>query len=299
MKDFKDKVAVITGAASGIGLGIAKKAVKEGMKVIIADIEEEALTKAENELKESGDYILAVLTDVSKPDNIERLAQKTLDTFGKVHLLCNNAGVGTAGVLWETPLVEWEWVMNVNLWGVIHGIRTFVPIMLEQDENCHIVNTASIAGLVSSGYEGVYTITKHGVVALSEQLSRELSALDSKIKLSVFCPGFVTTNILDCRRNCPEDMPDGDLDFDTALEKFLKDHPEAKEFMTMFLNMFEAGISPEKAGDIIFDAIKDEAFYILTDTGLMFKNLVKERMNGIIDAFKQNKPYGRKIIEAI
>ncbi len=298
MKDFKDKVAVITGAASGIGLGIAKRAVKEGMKVVIADVEEEALASAEDILKKSGGSVLAVLTDVSKADNIERLAQKTLDTFGKVHLLCNNAGVGSvAGILWETPLVEWEWVINVNLWGVIHGICIFIPIMLKQDEDCHIVNTASIAGLISSGYEGVYTITKHGIVALSEQLSRELFAINSKIKVSVFCPGFVKTNMINCKRNCPEDMPDRNLDFETALENFLTVHPEATEFIKMFLNMWEAGISPEKAGDIVFEAIKDEARYILTDTGLIFKNLVKERMNGIIDAFKQNKPYGHKIIE--
>lgn len=294
MKDFKDKVAVITGGASGIGLGIAKRAVKEGMKVVIADIEEEALTSAEAILRKSGDHVLAVLTDVSKAGDLERLAQKTLDTFGRVHLLCNNAGVGTAGVLWETSLAEWEWVVNVNLWGVIHGIRTFVPIMLKQDESCHIVNTASIAGIISSGYEGVYTITKHGVVVLSEQLSRELSGVTSKIKVSVLCPGFVKTNILDCLRNAPENIPDREIDFEKALEIFNNAHPEAAQFMNMFMSMWEAGMSPDKAGDIVFEAIKDEALYILTDTGIFFKNLVKERMNGIIDSFKQNKLYGRK-----
>ncbi|MFX1349766.1 MAG: SDR family NAD(P)-dependent oxidoreductase [Promethearchaeota archaeon] len=297
MKDFRDKVAVITGGASGIGLGIAKRAIKEGMKVVIADIEEQALASAEDILKKSGGSVFAVLTNVSKADHIERLAQKTLDTFGKVHLLCNNAGVGAGGILWETPLAEWEWIMNVNLWGVIHGIRIFVPIMLKQDEDCHIVNTASLAGLATSGYEGVYTMTKHGVVALSEQLSNELSAFNSKIKVSVLCPGFVKTNILECKRNCPEDVPNRDIDYKTAVENVLKKHPEAAEHANIFMAMWEAGMSPDKAGDIVFDAIKDEALYILTDTGLVFKNMVKERMNGIIDAFKQNKHYGRTIIE--
>jgi len=294
MKEFKDKVAVITGGASGIGLGIAKRAVNEGMKVVIADIEEEALNSAEDILKLLGDDVVSVVTDVSKVGDIEKLAQETIDNYGNVHLLCNNAGVGSAGVLWEASLAEWEWIMNVNLWGVIHGIRTFVPIMLEQDEECHIVNTASLAGLISTNYEGIYSITKHGVVALSEVLSQELSAMKSKIKVSVLCPGFVKTNILNCIRNAPESVPDRDIDFDTALEEFIKVHPEAEEFLNMFMGMWESGITPDKAGDIVFEAIKDEALYILTDTAILFKNMVKERMDGIFDAFKQNKAYARK-----
>ena len=178
MKDFKDKVAVITGAASGIGFGIAKNAIKQGMKVVIADIEEEALSSAQDKLRNFGDNIIAVPTDVSKADSLERLAQETLETFGKVHLLCNNAGIFIRGVLWEMSLEEWDWVVNVNLWGVIHGIRTFIPIMLNQDENCHIINVSSTAGLISSQhYDGIYTLTKQGVVAISEALSNELDAL--------------------------------------------------------------------------------------------------------------------------
>jgi len=295
MKDFKDKVAVITGAASGIGLGIAKRAVKEGMKVIIADIEEKALASAEDILRKSGDNVMAVLTDVSKADDIEKLAQKTIDTFGEVHLLCNNAGIGVGGILWEASLAEWEWVVNVNLWGVIHGIRIFVPIMLKQNEDCQIVNTSSMAGLISSGYEAIYSISKHGVVALSEALSNELSGMNSKIKVSVLCPGFVKTNILNSLRNAPENVPNREIDFETGLENALKVHPEAEQFFKMFMGMWEIGLSPDKAGDIVFEAIKDEAFYILTDTGILWENMVKTRMNGILKAFKQNKPYLKKL----
>ena len=286
IKEFEGKVAVITGAASGIGLGIAKRAIKEGMKVIIADIEEEALSSAEDLLKKIGDHVLAVPTDVSKVDNIEKLAHETLDIFGKIHFLYNNAGVGSGGVIWEIPLKEWEWVLNVNLWGVIYGIRTFVPIMLQQDEECHIVNTSSLSGLISTVYQGAYTVAKYGVVALSEVLMKELSAMNSKIKVSVFCPGFVKTNIINSRRNCPEDMPYRAMNNDIVREFFLQLHPEATEYMTQYMERWENGISPDKAGDIVFEALKDDVFYILTDTALYFKNMVKERANGILESFE-------------
>jgi NADP-dependent 3-hydroxy acid dehydrogenase YdfG len=149
MKEFKDKVAVITGAASGIGRAIAFRCAQEGMKVVLTDIEEKALTQTETEMKALGAAVLAVLTDVSKASDLEALAQKTLDAFGAVHLLCNNAGVDAGTSIWESSLADWQWVMGVNLWGVIHGVRVFVPIMLEQDTDSHIVNTASISGLVS------------------------------------------------------------------------------------------------------------------------------------------------------
>ena len=147
MKEFEDKVAVITGAASGIGRAMAERCVQEGMKVVLADVEVETLTKTEASMKASGATVLAVRTDVSQARDVEALAQKTLDVFGAVHLLCNNAGVATEAAIWESTIAEWEWVMGVNLWSVIHGVRVFVPIMLAQDTECHIVNTASMAGL--------------------------------------------------------------------------------------------------------------------------------------------------------
>jgi len=207
MKEFKDKVAVITGAASGIGRGLAERCAQEGMKVVLADIEEEALTVAEQEMKAAGASVLAVLTDVSKASDVEALAQKTLDTFTAVHLLYNNAGVAAGTSVWESTLADWQWVMGVNLWGAIHGVRTFVPIMLEQGTECHIVNTASMAALISIPFGGIYRVTKCGIITLSETLYHELAQREANIKVSVLCPGNVAdTRFVDCGRNRPSEL---------------------------------------------------------------------------------------------
>src|SRR5215813_6828456 len=149
MKEFRGKVAVITGGASGIGRGLAERCAKEGMKIVLADVEKSALAQAERELKDTGAEVVAVRTDVSKPEDVDALARRTLGAFGAAHMLFNNAGVGAGSTVWESTLEDWQWVMGVNLWGVIHGVRTFVPLMLKQGDECHIVNTASMAGLVS------------------------------------------------------------------------------------------------------------------------------------------------------
>ena len=175
MREFKDKVAVITGAASGLGRAMADRCVQEGMKVVLADVEVEELAKTEASMKASGATVLALRTDVSQASDMEALAQKTLEAFGAVHLLCNNAGVGTDAAIWKSTIADWEWVIGVNLWGVIHGVRIFVPIMLKQDTESHIVNTASMAGLISGPGLGAYKVTKHAVVALSETLYHELA----------------------------------------------------------------------------------------------------------------------------
>lgn len=288
MNDFKDKVAVITGAASGIGRGIVNRAAKEGMKIVLADIEAEALSQAEKELKSSGANVISVLTDVTKDKDIEKLAQKTIDTFGEIHLLCNNAGVGIYGLLWECSLSDWKWTMDVNLWGVIHGIRTFIPIMLKQDNECHIVNTASMAGLSSqTPGAGIYSITKYGVVALSEALFIELRGINSKIKVSVFCPSTVSTRIDDSERNRPAEYCDPE--FEPAMDKLFKIHPGLASNIETFMQTVKAGLSPNKAGDIVFESIKNDIFYILTDTGLAWKRIVKRRMDRIMKAFTQNK----------
>lgn len=199
-------------------------------------------------------------------------------------MLCNNAGVVAGGLTWETTMSDWIWVMGVNLWGVIHGIRTFVPIMLKQDNECRILNTSSLAGILSEEVgAGIYTVTKHGVVALSEILSRELALMHSKIKVSVLCPGFVKTRIDEAERNRPAEL------YKDPSEIIV--HPELEQLGDIYLQMLESGISPDKAGDIVFQAIKDDVFYILTDTHLFFKRMVKNRMNGILEAFRQNKPY--------
>ncbi len=271
MKEFKDKIAVITGGASGIGRSIAERCCQEGMKVVLADVEAKMLSHTEKELKSTGATVISVLTDVSKVDDIKALAQKTLDTFGAVHLLFNNAGVAVGTYLWEYTFADLEWVVGVNLWGVIYGVRIFVPIMLKQDTKCHIINTSSLAGLIPGN--GIYGITKHNLVALSESLAAELSYIKSKIKVSVLCPGFVKTRILECERNHPSEIIS---------------HPEFESSQKLFKQMVNSGLSPNKVAEIVFQAIRDNKFYILTDKHFMYKKIVKRRLNTILKAFEED-----------
>ncbi|MBY8985720.1 MAG: SDR family NAD(P)-dependent oxidoreductase [Candidatus Lokiarchaeota archaeon] len=295
MKDFKDKVAVVTGAASGIGFGIAKRAVKEGMKVVIADIEAEALSQADKKLTSIGGNVLSVVTDVSKLEEVKSLADKTIDRFGEVHLLFNNAGVAKRDVLWDFTLADWKWIINVNLWGVIHGIVNFLPILRRQDFESRIINTASIAGLTTYTLNGIYGPIKHAIVAISETLNHELRVVNSKINVSVLCPGAVLTNLGISARNRPEELKNLEpeiLDRQSRVMKFLTDYPEFKSTITQFgQGATKRGISGEKVGDIVFEAIKDDSFYILTDTGEWLEALVKNRMNNILDSFEQNRKY--------
>ena len=273
MKEFQNKVAVITGAASGIGRAIAERCIREGMKVVLADVEESALKRTEDEMKTKGATVLAITTDVSKAGDVEALALKTVEHFGAVHLLCNNAGVASFGTLWECTLADWEWVMGVNLWGLIHGIRFFVPLMLEQNTEGHIVNTASMGGLFSPPYNGIYVGSKHAVVAISEVLHSELALHQSKIKVSVLCPAFVKTRMNDSGRNRPPELknpPDHKAGFPVSLDK------EHKK-----INM--TGETAEEMADQVFEAIRREKFYILPhpdyreSIGTRFENIMEER----------------------
>ncbi len=256
MKEFQGKVAVITGAASGIGRALAERCAQEGMRVVLAGINEQTLLQACQELKAEGASVLAVQTDVSKAGDVEALAQKAFDTYGAVHLLFNNAGVGAGTIIWESTLADWEWTIGVNLWGVIHGIRAFVPRMLEQDTEGHIVNTASIAGLTSGPGLGIYKVTKYGVVTLSETLYHELALRGAKIKTSVLCPGFVKTRIMDGARNRPARLQNDPAE--------VKMGPESVALIQFMLQAVEAGMPPQQVADIVFQAIRDETFYILT-----------------------------------
>jgi NAD(P)-dependent dehydrogenase (short-subunit alcohol dehydrogenase family) len=270
MKEFKDRVAVVTGGASGIGRAMAERFGAEGMKVVLADVEEEALQQAEAEFREKGVDVLAVQTDVSKPEQFENLAQQTLDAFGAVHVLCNNAGVaGAWGPTWMNTLDDWKWIMGVNLWGVIHGVRTFVPIMVEQGDEGHIVNTASLAGIMPG--RGIYGVTKQAVVALSESLYNELKLAGSKIGVSVLCPGWVNTNIYDAERNRP-----------VELAKTVDAIPEAqREVMeTTVRNFLKSGLDPSKIADQVFEAIREDKLYIITHPEMDY--IVKERFDKIL-----------------
>ncbi len=259
-------VAVVTGAASGIGRGMAERFAAEGMAVVLADIEEKPLAKLETELNHKGATVLSVRTDVSKSEEVENLAEQTYDVFGHVHILCNNAGVVCSRPIWEHTIEDWEWVLGVNLWGVIHGIRSFVPRMLSQNTKCHIVNTASILGMVRGPGEGIYKVTKHGVVVLSETLADELALKDSEIQVHVLCPGWVRTGILESDRNRP-DIPQNPS-------------VESSDGVRNVRLEMEAGMSPEEVADHVYKAIQTGTFYIFTHPEQ--KALVQERMENII-----------------
>ena len=253
MKEFIGKVAVITGAANGIGRAIAERCVGEGMKVVLADVDEVGLAKAETELKTAGGTVLGVRTDVSKRSDVELLARRALDAFGQVHLLFNNAGVGAGGAPWEATWNDWEWVIGVNLWGVIHGVKVFTPLMLAQNTECHIVNTSSAAGLVVGGSSAPYAVTKHGVVALSESLYLSLQQRNSLVKVSVLCPGLVRTNIANAERNRPAELRNEPV----AMT------PQMQAGLAAFKAAIDASMPPTQVADVVFDSIKEEQFYIL------------------------------------
>jgi NAD(P)-dependent dehydrogenase (short-subunit alcohol dehydrogenase family) len=244
-----DRVAVVTGAASGIGFALSERFAAEGMRVVMADIEEPALAEAADLLAGRGAAVLPVPTDVSRPDQVDALRDRALEAFGAVHVVCNNAGVSGIGrPMWEMTPRDWEWVLGVNLWGVINGVRAFVPVVLEQDAG-HVVNTASLAG-VTTGILGPYSVTKHGVVALSEGLHFQLAQRGAAVGVSVLCPGWVRTRIGESDRNRPPDIePSPALD------------PNVAEGFRLLL---ETGMQPSAVAGHVVDGIRAGRFYLLT-----------------------------------
>jgi NAD(P)-dependent dehydrogenase (short-subunit alcohol dehydrogenase family) len=272
MKQFRDRVAVITGGASGIGFATAERLAAEGMKLVLADIESGALEAAVKKLESGGAAVIGVRTDVSKADEVERLAQKTLERFGGVHVVFNNAGVAITGEAWENSVADWEWVLGVNLWGVIHGIRTFVPILLRQNEPAHVVSTASMAGLTSNPGMAVYNVTKHAVVTLSETLHHDLALRGSPVKASVLCPGFINTRIMDSARNRQSDArrdpptPDASA-LGASIELALREG-------------VRQGFAPGQVAQQVFEAIRDERFYIFAAQPEIFA-AVRQRLDEV------------------
>lgn len=272
MDELQGKVAVITGGASGIGLGLAHRAASEGMKVVLADIEPDPLHAAVAALKDQGAEALGVVTDVADLAAIEALRDRALDTFGGVHLLCNNAGVGGGGRTWEVSIEQWRWVLDVDLWSVIYGIRTFVPVMLEQGVG-HIVNTASVAGLTTTPGLGPYNVAKHGVVTLSETLFHELRLETAAVGVSVLCPAFVNTKIHDSVRNAPADV---------LAEAAGVDGEQVQPMRDMVRMLVESGIPPAEVAEQVFDAVRSNRFYVLThpETREWVRNRVERIVNG-------------------
>jgi len=256
MKNFKGKVAVITGAASGIGRALAEKCVQEGMRVVLADVEMQALKQAEDELKAQGADTLAIRTDVSKAEQVEALATQAFATFGAVHLLFNNAGVGAGTTIWESSLNDWQWVLGVNLWGVIHGLHFFVPRMLAQNEEGYIVNTASSAGFVAHAGTGIYKASKHAVVSLSETLFLELAERTTQLKTSILCHEWVQTRIMESGRNRPSELAH------TSIDQSMP--PETLTAIQKQFQEIQKGMPPTQVADITFEAIREEKFYIFT-----------------------------------
>jgi NAD(P)-dependent dehydrogenase (short-subunit alcohol dehydrogenase family) len=269
MKEFAGKVAVVTGAASGIGLALAKRFVAAQMKVVLADVEAAPLAAAAEALAASGAAVRAVCTDVRDGAQVAALADAAETAFGAVHVLCNNAGVGGGvGALWAVSEADWKWTLDVNLWGVIHGVRAFVPRMIAHGGDAHVVNTASMAGLMATPSLGPYTVAKFGVVALSEVLAKDLDLAGARVKVSVLCPGFVKTNIGSSDRNRPPGVPRGDA-------------PGEGRMAAVIGAMVEQGIPPETVAEQVVAAIRDERFYILTHPDT--KPAVAVRMKDILE----------------
>ena len=275
MNTFQGKIAVITGAASGIGRALAERCVQEGMKVVLADIEEQALFQVSRELTAQGAQTLAIPTDVSQAAEVETLARKAFETYSEVHLLFNNAGVGAGKTAWESTLADWEWVLGVNLWGVIHGIHFFVPRMLEQRAESHIVNTASLAGLTSGPGLSVYMASKHAVVSLSETLYHELTLRDASVGVSVLCPGFVKTRIQDAQRNRPTRLQNASNEH-ASDEKLSPQEEAGQQFLQQAI---QEGESPQHVADTVFEAIRGKQFYIYPPE---FKVGIQTRMEDIL-----------------
>lgn len=270
MEEIRGRVAVVTGAGSGIGRALAHCFASQGMSVVLADIDSDGLAATVAQLEVDGAEVLTVPTDVSDPVQVEALAEASFDRFGTVHVVCNNAGVGTPGLLWEFPVEEWRWILGVNLFGVVHGIRAFVPRLVEQGEG-HVVNTASTAGLISGPFAGPYSASKHAVVSISETLALDLQAIGSPVGVSVLCPGFVRTPIL---VNSANRRPAGpyDVPADTPLGAFFH----------AFSQMVDAGMDPATVAAMVLDAIVSRRFYVLTDPEA-WKGAVEARMRGILD----------------
>ncbi len=254
MRDLIDKTAVITGAASGIGFAMARRFAREGMNIVLADIEPRPLERARAEIEALGVAALAVPTDVSQAEQVQALAQAAQSRFGAIHLVCNNAGVGgLRRRAWEADVRDWQWVLGVNLWGVIHGVRTFVPLMLEQACACHMVNTASVAGLLSTPSMSVYNVSKHGVVTLTETLYQDLAEIGAQLKVSLLLPAWVDTEIWNAERNRPQAL---------AVPEAAEIDRERREAMRTLLR--KGKVSADDVADKVLDAVREERFYVIT-----------------------------------
>lgn len=265
MDQLDGKVAVVTGAASGIGRALATAWAAEGMRVVMADVEAVALTEAASALRATGAEVLDVVTDVRDAAQVEAMAEQAVAAYGGVHVACNNAGVARSSLaMWDEPLAAWEWTLGVNLWGVIHGVRAFVPRMIAQGEG-HIVNTASLAGMSASGILGPYTVSKYAVVGLSEELHLNMQMLGAPVGVSVLCPGPVNTRITTAERNGPAELRDAQL------------APGAEMVHDAMSQLLRQGLEPDEVADAVVAAVREGRFYVVADRGEEWKEAVRQR----------------------
>ncbi|TMI10674.1 MAG: SDR family NAD(P)-dependent oxidoreductase [Betaproteobacteria bacterium] len=274
MKMLEGKVAAVTGAASGLGRAMALAFAGEGMHAALADVDEPGLKSTLNEVQSRGVRAFAMRVDVSRYQEVESFCSKAIAQFGATHVVCNNAGVSPLGAVWENTLADWQWILGVNLWGVIHGVRAFVPRLLAQGEG-HVVNTASVAGLISPPGMGAYNVTKHAVVALSESLYHDLRLRGSPVGVSVLCPAYVPTGIADSERNRPREL--------------LNPAKSSSKEETMLKKAVASGkLSADDVARAVVAAVKEERFYVLTHPRI--KGAIRARMEDILDERAPRNP---------
>jgi NAD(P)-dependent dehydrogenase (short-subunit alcohol dehydrogenase family) len=286
--DFKNKTAVLTGAGSGFGLECARIGAKLGMNLVLADVQQDALDKAVAEVTAMGAQVLPFKLDVSKADQVEAMGAATLARFGAPHLVFNNAGIGAGGLIWENTLKDWEWVVGVNIMGVAHGVRVFTPMMLEAAHkdpsyHGHIVNTASMAGLLNAPNMGVYNVSKHAVVSLSETLYQDLQLVSDQVSASVLCPFFVPTGISQSHRNRPEEFK----------QRGVK--PTKSQMIGQAMSDKAVGSGKVSAADVaqmVFDAVAKGQFYIYSHPKAI--NSVQTRLEDIMQARNPTDPFAHK-----
>ena len=296
MQHFQGKVAVITGAASGFGREFALIGAKLGMKLALADVQQDALDKIRGELEGQGAEVLAIRCDVRRAEEVQALADAAMKRFGSVHLVFNNAGVGSGGLIWENSIADWEWVLGVNLWGVIHGVRTFTPLMLECAKKeagyeGHIVNTASMAGLLNAPNMGIYNVSKHAVVSLSETLYQDLQLIKAPIGASVLCPYFVPTGIGHSGRNRPDDVKESGP---ATLSQQVAQAVSEKAVSS-------GKVTAAQVAQCAFDAIMTGQFYIYSHPHAL--GTVQARMEDILQQRNPSDPFAaapqiREMIQA-
>jgi NAD(P)-dependent dehydrogenase (short-subunit alcohol dehydrogenase family) len=271
MTPLKGKIAAVTGGASGLGRAMALAFAREGMHVAVADVDDAGLAKTRQDVQALGVESLSMHLDVSQAADVDAFAQKIFAEFSSVHVVCNNAGVSPLGAAWEYTIADWQWTLGVNLWGVIHGIRTFTPRLIEQGEG-HIVNTASFAGLISPPASGAYNVTKHAVVTLSETLHHDLRERGSPVGVSVLCPAYVPTGIADSERNRPKELANPDK----------AKSPELLAKEAKIRKAISSGkLSADDIAQSVVAAVKDNRFYILTHPRM--KGAIQARMEDILE----------------